>query len=204
MIQRPAANKKKGVGKKYKKNSRDEVDSPPPSTMATASKGEKKRRQTMINKARDCPSSSVPVNNIRILTSPPCSRPETPHALAVAPGPSGSFDLFDPSASAAIEAVLVAVAVAVAARSRARTSPSAGPSSSSPPSPRRGQSSPCAPSPSYPGPRTCTCPAPRLVPSAMVPCRTLSLTRCAALYGIASSGCTFFSSLFLCRPGQRT
>jgi hypothetical protein len=30
----------------------------------------------------------------------------------------------------------------------------------------------------------------------MVPCRTLSLTRFAALYDIASSGCTFFSILF--------
>lgn len=196
MIQ-PSSEQKEGSGEKYKKNSRGEVDSPP-LTRATARQGgrEKKSRQTMINKARDCPSSSVPVNNIRILTSPPCSRPETPHALAVAPGPSGSFDLFDPSVSAATEAVLVAVAVAVAASSRARTSPSAGPSSSSPPSPRRGQSSPCALCPSYPGPRTCTCPAPRLVPSAMVQCRTLSLTRCAALYDIASSGCIFFSSLF--------
>lgn len=153
----------------------------------------------MINKARDCPSSSVPVNNIRFLTSPPCSRPETPHALAVAPGPTGLFGLFDPSASVATEAVLVAVAVA-AARSRVRTSSSAGPSSSSPLSPRRGQSSPCAPCPSFPGPRTCRCPAPRLVPSAMVPCRTLSLTRCAALYDIASSGCTFFCSLFYAAP----
>ena len=155
-------------------------------------RGRKEKKGRLINKASNCPSSLDPVDNICILTSLPCLRPETPHVLAVAPGPSDPSDLFDPSASAATEAVPVAVAVAVAAHSQARTLPSAGPSSSSLPSPRRGQSSPCAPCPSYPGPRTCTCPAPRLEPSAMVPCRTLSLTRCAVLYDIANSGCTFF------------
>ena len=149
-------------------------------------------RQTINKAACDCPSSSVPSH----LTWLPCSRPETPRALAVAPGPSDPSDPFDPSASAATGAALAAAA---AARSQARMLLSAVPSSSSPPSPYKGRSFPCAPCPSYPGPRTYMCPAPRLALSAMVPCQTPLSTRCAALYGIANSGCTFLFIYFMPR-----